>query len=167
MSTTITKNSLDAIRERLAETKAKHNFASRKTHTKTYAKTHNLFLPAGELSVYKDNIDWIAAIAGKYDTDFETWSNIYWSSKPSRTRGLKDMAPDDLAEYKRWHSRKSKFSSQLKLAEVELSAFLEKIDTTEDIFFADAYGVVYKEEHGTKASAYNLESWFGIIEQMI
>ena len=70
--TTIKKSTIEALQQKLADKRAKKNFASRKTHTKKYAEKHNLFLPAGETSVYGDNIDWTAAIRGKYNVDFET-----------------------------------------------------------------------------------------------
>jgi len=155
--TTFKLNTIEKLQAGIREGKAKKNFASRKTHTKSYAKEHNLYLPAGEVSWNNDNIDWHEAIKQKYNTDFETWSDIYWSSKPKSTRNLKAMSDDEAKEYKRIASRKSRMKSQLELCDVSIDQFLAHIEVTADEFFSDKYQADNKVKEGNSVSIYNLE----------
>ena len=167
--TTIKLSTIEALQQKLADKRAKKNFASRKTHTKKYAEKHNLFLPAGETSVYGDNIDWTAAIRGKYNVDFDTWSNIHWSSKPVTTRNLKSMTEDELKTYKKIASRKSRFKSQLECADISLTDFLAHIEVDEDVFFSDEYQADNKVTKENRTSIYNLEYYIenGTLEALL
>ena len=156
--TTIKLNSIDNLREEIKIRKAKKNFASRKTHTKNFAKEHNLYLPDGEVSWNNDNIDWHEAIKQKYNTDFETWSDIFWSSKPKSSVNLKAMSEDEQKEYKRIASRKSRLKSQLDIIDISIDQFLSHIDVTADEFFSDKYQADNKvTAEGNTVSIYNLE----------
>ena len=166
---TIKKSSVASLQQKLADKRASKNFASRKTHTKTYAKDHNLYLPAGELSWNNDNLDWTAAIRGKYNTDFETWSNIHWKSKTTNVVNLKSMSDEELKTYKKVASRKSRFKSQLDCCEVDLDKFLLHIGVEESEFFSDEYQAENKVTKDNHTSIYNLEYYInnGQLESLL
>lgn len=153
----IKKSTFENLQSKLADKRAGKNFASRKTHTKSYAIEHNLYLPAGEISWNNDNLDWTAAIRGKYNTDFETWSDIHWKSKTTRVVNLKSMSEEELHEYKRIASRKSRMKSQLEICDVTVEQFLVHIGVNELEFFSDEYQAENKVQEGNKVSVYNLE----------
>lgn len=163
----ITNDTMGELRQKLINRRAKNNFASRKTHTKKYAQEHNLYLPDGETSVYGDNIDWTAAIRGKYNVDFDTWSDIHWKSKSTVTRDLKNMTPEEFKSYKNAASRKCRFNAQLKLADIKLADFLERAGYSEDFFFSDEYQNSHKVSEGSRTSVYNIEYWMDLIVDMM
>jgi len=163
----ITKDTMGELRQKLIDQRATKNFASRKSHTKKYALENGLLLPSGEVSVYDDNINWAAAIRGKYDVSFDTWSDIHWKSKTTVTRDLKNMTPEEFKTYKNVASRKCRFNAQLKLADVKLTDFLERAGYSEEYFFSDQYQDEHKVTTGSRTSVYNIEYWMDLIVDMM
>jgi len=154
---TLQNTTIAKLQKDLADKRASKNFASRKTHTKQYAVKHNLYLPSGEKSWNDDNLDWTQAILQKYDTDFETWSDIHWKSKTTNVVNLNSMTDDELKTYKKIASRKSRFKSQLECCDVKLDKFLVHIGVNELEFFSDEYQAANIVTKGNPKSIYNLE----------
>jgi len=160
------------------QSKFKNVFASRKSHTKTYAIKKELFLNSDQVSSYENKefevevngilktvrIDWESAVLGKYNTSIEFWKSNKFKSQVKTDRNLKEMSTDEWNAYNREMSRKSKFKKQLKVVGLELTDFCEQVEIKESEFFTDKFLSDYKSKNETSnrksdCSPYQLDSW--------
>jgi len=179
----LTKINLEKYNEQLKASKNAKRFASRKTHTKTYAIENKLFLKANQTSSFENKpfdikidgkyktvrIDWEAAVSGKYGVSIDEWKSLDFKSRKVSQRDIKNMSDAEWNEYNRFFSRKSKFNKVLQSVEVELADFLEAIESTEEVFFSDMYLDNYKQTNianGRKstASPYDLSNWLHVFD---